>query len=174
MSFDGTGDYLISPNNPSYAFGTSNFTIEFWFYGVAAQASTAHLVGNNLTFGTNAWEIQWSNGSPSIPNKLQLWAYNLNSGAVAIQGTTTLVPGIWNYAALVRSGTSFVLYLNGVSEATLTSSASLDAGTTNLICLAARQGAEAFNGYIEDLRITKGVARYAGNFTVPTNKLPTF
>jgi hypothetical protein len=172
MFFDGTGDYLITPNSPALSFGTSNLTIDFWFYGVAAQGGTTHLVGNNLTYGTNAWEIQWSNGSPSILNKLQLWAYNLDTGAVFMQGTTTLTPNTWYHAALVRNGAAFTLYLNGLAEATRSSSTALDGSTNNLICLASRQGAENFNGYINDLRITRGNVRYTANFTPTINGVP--
>jgi len=169
--FDGTGDYLTTPSSSALSFGTSNFTIEFWAYGTAAQGSTTHFLGNNLTYGANAWEIQWSNGAPSILNKLQLWAYNLNSSGVFMQGTTTLVPNQWYHIALVRNGTAFTLYLNGVSEATGTSSASLDTNSTNIIGVAARQGAEAFTGYISNVRAIKGTALYTSAFTPPTAPL---
>ena len=168
--FDGTGDYLLTPSSSSFGMGTGNFTIEFWYYASSSQGSRTILVGNNLGFTTNAWNIQLNNASPSITNKLQLWAYNLNSGAVVIQGSTTLAPNIWYHVALVRSGNTFTFYLNGVSDGTATSSASLDGGGTNTIAIA-RDGTDYYTGYMTDVRLVKGTAVYTTTFTPPTAPL---
>jgi hypothetical protein len=168
--FDGSGDYLTTASSSNLGLGTGSFTIEFWYYANSSQGSRTILVGNNSGFTTNSWHIQLNNASPSITNRLQLWAFNLNSGAVALQGATTLVPNTWYHVALVRSGNTFTFYLNGVSDATTTSAASLDGGGANTIAIA-RDGTDYYAGYMTDVRILKGTAQYTTNFTPPTAPL---
>ena len=168
--FDGSGDWVQTPSSANLGLGTGNFTIEFWYYANPSQGSRTVLVGNSLGFTTNAWNIQINNASPSISNRLQLWAYNLNSSGIVIQGGTTLVPNTWYHVALVRNGNTFTFYLNGVSDGTATNTASLDGGGANSISVA-RDGTDYFAGYMTDVRILKGTAQYTSTFTPPTSPL---
>jgi hypothetical protein len=70
---------------------------------------------------------------------------------------------------LTRSGTTVTLYVDGVSQGTYTYSASI---TQQALYVGTGAGLGSFNGYIDDLRITKGFARYTANFT-PPDSLPT-
>ena len=102
------------------------------------------------------------------------WVY-LNLG----QGTrTALSLDTWYHIALTRSGNIFRLFLDGTQEDSLTDSnamTSSNAGVHNGIRLGTINSALQYpvNGYIDDVRITKGVARYTSNFTAPTTALPT-
>jgi hypothetical protein len=72
---------------------------------------------------------------------------------------------------MVRSGSTVTYYLNGVSDATFTTSFSQ--GVTGMTIGARYTGAtEYVAGYIDELRITKGVARYTTTFTVPDQAFP--
>ena len=79
--------------------------------------------------------------------------------------------GQWYHVALVRNGNTFNGYLDGVSGSSTTSSASIGANSTNGAFFGA-QATSNFNGYLDDIRITKGVARYTANFTPPTAAFP--
>ena len=74
------------------------------------------------------------------------------------------------HLALVRNGSTLTLYVNGVSEATSTQTAAV-VGTANRWWIGTAGDSIAgsyFNGYVDDLRVTNGIARYTANFTPPT------
>ena len=66
------------------------------------------------------------------------------------------------------------MFVNEVQESTVTSSTSVDNGTASQIRVGASgiSGDTEWAGYIDDLRITKGVARYTANFTAPAAPFP--
>lgn len=158
--FDGTGDYLQVADSSDFDL-PGNFTAECWFYGSSFTSTKAlfTLNGANLVyFGINA------SGKP--------FAYIGESGG-NINGTTTVSDNTWHHIALVRSSGSIKLYFNGVNEgATISASGTVQPSAT--IIGAYNTGADyPFSGYISDVRLTKGVARYTSNFSVPTNHFPT-
>jgi hypothetical protein len=69
----------------------------------------------------------------------------------------------------------FTAYLNGVSAVTYTISAgaALYDATNQFSVGSSSAGATNFNGYLQDIRITKGIARYTSNFTPPTTAFLT-
>ncbi len=163
LYFDGNGDGLNFPANDALEFRTGNFTIEAWIYPIAVTGAERALLRfespaplSTLAFNTNG-KIFWYNATEST----------------VLTSATTFSANTWYHIALVRSGTGgsqTVLYVNGVSDATGTSSVSY---ACNLLSIGnSRTGnTYPFNGYIDDLRITKGVAR---TITVPTAPYPDF
>lgn len=160
LAFDGTGDWLLAPDSPNIQLGAGTFTIECWVYRTTSGSSRA-IAGKGAAI-TAGWEI------------------GLNSSDLFffIDGSTVtssaLVPlNTWTHVAVVRTPVSngTTLYVNGVSSATTTSTTNFnDSGL--LYVGAGRTGRLPFTGYIDDLRITKGVARYTANFTPPTAAFP--
>ena len=86
----------------------------------------------------------------------------------------------WQHIAVVRSGfgaNNLVVYVNGVNQGQATNSTAFVGLAANGFALGAEYAGSffpSFNGYIDDLRITKGVARYTANFTPPTLPFPDF
>ena len=81
----------------------------------------------------------------------------------------------WYHVAVCRSGTDTRIFVNGTqSGATTTINKTLCADNVRPLTIGADVGgnAQAMNGYIDDLRFTKGVARYTGAFSVPTAAFP--
>jgi hypothetical protein len=159
ISFDGSATSYISPSSTTgFTFGTGDFTIEFFFYanGVSgpqilfdARASatnglypTIYLSGTNLRYLTNG------------------------SDRIAISG---IAASTWYHVAVSRVSGVTNMYLNGTAGSSYTDS-------NNYICAAGRPyiGTNSFaadsplNGFIDEIRITKGVSRYTANFTAPT------
>jgi hypothetical protein len=87
-------------------------------------------------------------------------------------GTTTVLSNVWTHLAWVRVGSTLTFYVDGVAGGTVTVSGTLTgAATTNPIYIGTKDNGLATYGnvgYIDDLRITNGYARYTGNFTPPT------
>jgi hypothetical protein len=159
IAFDGTSDYLLTPANNLYAFGTGNFTIEGWF-NFNGTPNTSSLVSSQkyYTAGFNGNWILRITSTTSVA-----WASYDGQANEAYKEFTvpTMSSGTWYYFALVRSGTAITFYLNGTasSSGTLTDSKSLNDGSASGIFIGKSTINNDFNGYIDDLRITRGVAR---------------
>ena len=164
LAFDGSGDYVGIADSADFTFGSGNFTIEFWVYPVDSIQRLIASHGNAALPGT-AWDFTRSSYGPVLFN----WYNTGISGSIQSPPITT---NAWAHVALVRNGNSFVLYANGIGGSTATSSGPLyDPSSAVDIGRLVGVG-NAFNGYIDDLRITKGVARYTSNFTPPTAPFP--
>jgi hypothetical protein len=160
MAFDGNGDYLDARLGPVQVLG-GDFTVEMWVYPTT-------ITGSNRTFlwlenGVNsaAFFMYGATGYVGLDIS-NVATYNL--------GSTAITTNSWQHLAFVRSGSTLTAYINGTSVGTATVTASL--GSSGIMRIGA--GANAITpyfGYIDDFRITKGVARYVANFTPPTSQL---
>jgi hypothetical protein len=164
--FDGTGDWLQGVASGQNTFNM-NFTIEFWVYANSLSGQMGMVCVNNATTsGADGIAIYFDTG-----NKISFWVRG--SGGATIT-TTTYTTGVWYHIALVRNGSTNTLYVDGVSRATNTdtptSSYSPIIGVGRLYN---DNASGSLNGYIDDLRITKGYARYTTTFTAPTSALLT-
>ena len=154
---DGPG-YLSLAGTDAFAL-TGDFTIEGWIYATAALGCP--LVNNQST--TNKF--------------LALFMDSLVSGRVLIDGVDTVtgivLPGgsTWFHYALVRSGTTLRAYVNGAPSGT-TATLAGTVGNTHAITLLGSAIHPGFRGYLDDLRVTKGIARYGGAFTPPSTAFP--
>ncbi len=162
MAFDGTGDYLTTPNASTLLFGTGDFTIESWVYmttvsyecGIVSKGASS----TGWSFGVNA----------STTNRL-FFLY----GTSNLLFTSGIPQNTWTHVAITRSGSTVRAFINGVQDATTgTISTSID-DSSILRVGEVKFGTRPLNGYIDDLRITKGYARYTANFTPPTAPFPT-
>lgn len=154
--FDGTGDYVLTPTTQTLSFETGDFTVECWVYLNSFGASYVPIFNNAYLFYVGAsGQMLVYNGSADVatgPN-----------GAVSLNS--------WFYLSWVRTSGTIKMFVNGVqsgSNATVT--ASIGSGSPNRI---GAHSSAYLNGYISDLRITKGVARYTANFTPPTSPFST-
>jgi hypothetical protein len=165
MAFDGTGDYLVAPSSVNWDFGTGNFTVEFWI--------------NFSSLTNNAIVGKWGSGSGKYAwivqrNGTNLIFYTGNNGTLGTQFTFSWSPSTstWYHVAITRSGTSLRAFVNGSQIGTTqTTSDSLTASGA-FCCIGENLDfggqSQFINGYVDDLRITKGYARYTANFTPPT------
>jgi Concanavalin A-like lectin/glucanases superfamily len=161
LKFDGTGDWLLVPDSIDQRLGTGNFTIECWLY-LSATGAARGIVGKGTS--TTGWLLS-TNSSNAV-----VFTY----GTSTITSTGTLSGATWYHIAVVREGTGTnqtKIYIGGTNDGTGT--VSTDFTQTNAGYVGAnRTAGDALNGYIDDLRITKGVARYTANFTPPTAAFP--
>ena len=175
LYFDGTGDYLVTRNDPINAL-TSDFTIEMWFNASTLTSTNSNSVGllfigdSTLNDGRLQIAITTTGGT---------YFYMRNNSAVDVvtvsSATGLVVPNSWYHLVNVRSGNTFTTYLNGVSVATATSSTAMTyaSNVLNIGFFRASNLLQHWNGYIKDLRITKGIARYSTTFTPPALPVET-
>ena len=163
-------NYLQLPTNSVNQFGTNNFTIECWVYLNSAVTAANRLIWYNYTptFTTNSI---FFGGHASYGGRITFWAYNANTAAPLLQDPTVLTSGVWTHLAVVRDGSNFTLYRDGVSVSTTTSTASIVDNSYTFGGYIGTSGTTSINGYLSNFRIVKGVAVYTGNFTPPTSPL---
>lgn len=171
--FNGTSSYTIAPYNPFYNLGSGNFTVDFWVYFNSTAANQQIISQYNATYfnwgisigptGTLSYYLS-SNGS----------SWNIANGV----SMGTFTTGSWYHIALVRNGSVFTPYINGTAGTTSTSSSALytvnapltigalfNAGSSTFDTQTISTFANYFNGYLDDIRFTKGIARYTTGFT---------
>lgn len=160
LSFDGAGDYLKIAATPLTTIGTNNFTIECWVYVNAYNGiNNGYIYEQRVAAGTVA---------PGLLVNSQNVSY-VTAGIAAITSASPLSLNTWYHLALCRSSGSTKLFING------TQAGSTYADTNNYVSQPVLIGSyfglsavNYFNGYIDDLRVTNGFARYTANFTPPT------
>jgi hypothetical protein len=158
IEFDGGNDQLTFTNT---GFGTGDFTYEAWVYpDVQVQDFPAFFVVVDDASSSNRVTAQYDVDGQA--NK-----FRLNVGGTDIYSTAKST-GQWYHVAVVRSGTTVTFYLDGTSIGTATYSYDVPSHTGYIGGNTDRTSALSFKGYIDDLRITSGVARYTSNFTAPT------
>ena len=177
LAFDGTGDVLTAPASQytNYINGSGDWTYEFWVYynalpsggtygaSIYAQDDGAGIVSPfNIVQQGNTWKL-WASTNGS--------AWDIFDNVTL--ATTSLSTSTWYHIAFVRNAGTLKMYVNGTQAASTTLTANIQTNTTRKLWLFGTwqnnpSNAGGINGYIDDLRITKGVARYTTTFTPPT------
>lgn len=153
------GSYIASPPHTDLALGTGDFTIEGWVYPTSNGVSGYNLVflGTATSFGLY------------VAGDRKLVFYT----GTSYKGTIDIPLNTWTYIAWTRSSGIVNTYVNGIKDVTVASF--YNVGSTANTVLGGYPSAAGVIGYIDDFRVTKGVARYTSNFTPPNkeNYLPT-
>jgi hypothetical protein len=166
MLFDGTTDYLTSASDSNFDFGSGDWTIECWLYINTAKTYNGYY-GKRQAGGFGLTLQIDSSGTLSISASTSGSSWAL-AGASLGSGYSA---SAWMHVAVVRSGTTITGYRNGVSTGTQTLSGSIFVATGYPATIgSANDTNQEFNGYIDDFRITKGIARYTSNFTPQTSQ----
>lgn len=159
-----------APHN-DFNFKSSPFTIEAWAYA-SSSPTTASIVAQWDTSSSGGWFFG------PIFNALSFYCMDAAGSQIAFSSGTVAVVGSWHHYAVDRdAGGTLRLYLDGVVIASTSAPTFFDAAPQTNIGNSNRGTVDAWPGYIDEVRITKGTARYAGAFTPPTapfNNFATF
>jgi len=177
MAFDGAGDCLTIPSSTDFDLGTL-YTVEVWIYprSISSNFGIVHrgfyTTTNYLWTGAFAFSTRWLGGSDAFL-RVAFYATS-NETEQYVDIPNAFLEGAWTHFAVTREGTVGKVWINGALAGTRTGLLTPDASNQPLkIGLwDYSAGAEYFNGYLQDLRITVGAARYSGNFTPPATRLP--
>jgi hypothetical protein len=157
MYFDGTGDNLFTRTTPDLALGTGDFTVEFWINLAANLVSFAKIIQMGTTGDAFTIETQ------STTNVLTVTNF---TSTVYLVSNTALTNNTWIHVAVTRASGTLRIFQNGLSVGGVSNTINfLNSGG---VYIGQSSLGTAMNGYIDDLRITKGYARYTANFTPPT------
>ena len=167
IAFDGSGDYLSIPASNDWNLGTGDYTIDFW---ISLSAATSGVVQNILgVYDTNSNRSWWF-------QKYADGRLHFNSATDAVGGhwggmfaTWSPAADTWYHIAVVRNGVNSYAFINGSQVANWSSQDVFDSTAELQIGRTAFAGAAGnVNGYIDELRVSKGVARWTSTFTPPS------
>ena len=165
--FDGTGDWIDTPDHDDFNVGNGNFTIDFWIRRNSTGAYV-RICGQKDASDTNT--TRSVNIAIPAANTLYVDCY-ANTTQYKIDGTTAITDtNTWHHVEVGRSGATLYLFLDGTLEGTVNIGAATINNSASTFSIG-RQGAynsQYFNGWVDEFRFTKGVARHTANFTPPT------
>ena len=157
--FTASTDYISSADSADWDFGTGDFTIDFWVRMTSATS--------------DRYFVDRGSGDP-VGGDYAIFFNGGNSLHFRIGGSGILTPSwspsadTWYHIAVARSGTALAMYVDGTSIATAVNST--DITYSNAIRIGSRVlGGFALAGWIDEFRISKGIARWTTNFTPPTS-----
>jgi hypothetical protein len=164
IAFNGSAA-LTYPTNSVFAFGTGEFTVEFWVY--------------ITSLSTYSWlfDFYTPSGYVGLPFNINFYAptskfrYESNSGDRII-GTTTVLVNTWYHVAICRSGSTTRMFVNGSLDGSYTDTYNYVLPTNSQPVIGSR-GNYSYNlsGYMSNVRVVKGTALYTSSFTPSTTPL---
>jgi hypothetical protein len=157
--FDGTDDTLTIPDNSDFSFGSEDYTIEMWVYPTRISGTQENLITRG-TSGYSGFIMSVTNFLDSTSGSA--WDANITYD-------NPLVANKWQHIAVCRYGDTWTVYINGVANGSDTASGSVSASGT--LTIGERTGQTDFQGYMNDVRLYKGVAKYTSNF-IPASTNP--
>jgi len=162
--FDGTGDSLSLSSTSDFGFGTGDFTIECFVYYKGSFPTFEYIYDMRIDSSTGS-ELRGALYPTSNGGQLE---YYVNGATVLSAGK--FYKDRWYHVALVRNSSTTSLYLNGVDIGSFSDSNNYADAP---LVIGQRQGitAQSWDGYIQDFRIYKGVAKYTSNF-IPASTNP--
>jgi hypothetical protein len=159
--------WLQCTDSNDWAFGSGDFTIEGFIR--FSTPSTFNGIAGQYTAGQISWWFQYVNTG----TKHLEFGWSTNGSSVSTQaGNWTHSTGVWYHGCVDRSSGTQRIYLDGSMLSKVTNSDTLFNSTTNMLVGAVNN--QQLRGWLDEFRITKGVARYASDsgFTVPTLAYP--
>lgn len=171
--FDGSGDYLSIPDSNDWNLGSGDFTVDTWLK-YDSVPTTQGILLMQFPDNNNTMNFYDSYGGTSNTRKYGFFAETGNVTVAWYEMTNayTMTAGTWYHIAFVRNGSTFLIFINGVSQ-TLTTYTSI--GTLGDYTGSIWIGANVTNGYyqqgvLEEFRVSKGTARWTSNFTPSTSE----
>ena len=163
-----TGSLTVN-DNAAFTLGTSDFTVEFFAYFL--DSGTARwLCGQSDAGVSNAntsLALQRTTG-----NKIRALTCNGANVLCDISSANTAASNAWHYIAFTRQGANFTLFLNAITENSASSNLAVNDSTFTFGIGCVSSAANELYGYMDEFRLTVGVARDVANIGVPTSAFP--
>lgn len=167
--FDGAGDYLSLADSDDWDFGTGNFTVETWLRRNGNQADYAGVISaGGPAGGPIGWAVGFGYAAGGTTNKVIFYSNTTGSWAANITASAAISDTTWTHVAVVRNGTGLVLYYDGVSKGTYDCTGkTFNSSNSGVTVGRLYTGIDNyyFKGHLDEIRISKGIARWTAAFT---------
>lgn len=164
--FDGTGDYITTPDHANWTFGSGDFTIDFWLRRGATGAYMG-IVNSGTSGGTNKWILVGFSDGDIVRFIMRMD----DNSQVTASSSGTITDTNWHHIAAVRDGNTMRLFIDGTADGTadVTGDTLNDSSEVLTIGRTGSYNGEYFTGHLDEIRISN-VARWTTNFDVPTEE----
>jgi len=172
-NFPGSSNWIDVPDNSDFHLGSGDFTIDFWMrLSTGSSGSEQRIAGQmDSSFTLSSVSFYF----------YKLTDNTLNGGIFAgsnsyiAHSDTALSENVWYHIALIRNANILTLYINGIAGSTTKDLTGITVNNSSAHLSIGRLGDYAdtyFTGFIDEFRLSKGVARWTTNFTPPTAEYP--
>lgn len=156
--FNGLSSEITTPDHADFAFGSGDFTVDFYAYFTDLSVGMGFLYQGSIA---SNMQFYWES------NRLYLVS---TGGTISTKSCAfTPVVGMFYHIAYVRNGNTWLIFINGISQTVTnaTDSASMLDCSGNLYIGSLRSDLIGYvmRGYLDEFRISKGIARWTANFT---------
>jgi len=158
--------YVHTPLSPTYSVENGDFCIEVTFKPTAMR-DTRFLTNTN-SWNSDTWAFHFNH--PSYPGKMSIWVYNISSNTPILVTTTDMDVDVEHTLAFTKSGDMLRLFVDGIEEANFVKDPAINIASQSSSHVFQIGGTGWFDGYIDEVCLTKGVARYTENYTPATTK----
>jgi len=174
IAFDGSGDYLTIADSTDWFFDTGDFTIDFWinFTALPTLGNTVMLIVQTNGINTS-WTVQITNDGGTYKWDWYIYesGYTFHYIVSDHSSPSTLTTGQWYHVAVTKNSNDYRIFRDGTQCGT-TATDSNDVPNISAPLYIGYPGYE-LNGYMDEIRISKGIARWTSNFTPPTEEYYT-
>ena len=165
--FDGTGDYIDTPDHADFDVGSGDFTIDFRMRPSAIN-QTCYICGQTDAGGADAnvsWFIRLTNTEAIAAGIVTGTTWKIATSSASVYAANT-----WLHFAIVRDGNTIRLFVNGIADGTVdvTGITANNSGSKLAIGRFGEYVGLYYAGWIDEFRFSKGIARWTGNFDIPT------
>lgn len=169
MYFDGVNDSLAFNNHTDFQFGSGDLTVEFFIRLISPRPAGSNISVTAISTtggdGTTGWQLGFFSAA-------YLQRILLYGGSVSSNTYTDLTLDVWHHIAFTRNGNTWRLFKDGVLQGSFVDSQVINTSSIRNLYFMGINGSFVTNAYLDEVRITKGVARYTANFTIPTEEFP--
>jgi len=177
MYFDGSASYLATSTNASFDVGLADFTAEAWYYVNSTTTDQAIITISKSAISAGAdFAMGLHHFGALLSGKVRGFIYSGADGYF-VDSAGALAENTWYHLAFVRNAGVLSLYVDGVLQGSTNGNFSVNTPVSGWSLFVGRNGDSSpryLNGYLDEIRFTKGVARYATNFSPPTEAFPNF
>lgn len=169
--FDGTGDYLHTPDHAHFAFGSGAFTISLFYKTTTSSVLTIVSHWEDVDSNNRSWGLFTTAGG-----LVQFIGSSDGTSVVDIDITSTTVTndGAWHHIEIISTGTAQMLFIDGIKEGTDDAFSGTLHDSNGLMMIGGKNSVTPitlFNGSLDNIYLVKGVALHTSNFTAPTERV---
>lgn len=159
VRFHGEGDRLVLTEHEDWEFDLRDFTVDFWIR-FANTSGTQMIVGHDYYSPDRSWQIAWEESRKSL-----LFSYSTSEiDGIDVRFPWSPTADTWYHVAIVRNGSYLKAFVKGSQIGSKHHIGGAIHDSKKPLLIGSRGMEEHFNGWLDEIRISKGIARWASNF----------